>query len=146
MTGYSIRFHLVRRGLTHDSPHDDRDEYRREFEWYGSGDGYRQRHLGCREGRHVYQVLQRNPARSARPALRLVCCQWYGGRERWQADVLLQHVEGGMSGFLKQSTASQSRAIGPFLDDTDFKTAETALTIANTDIKLIVNGGASPNN
>ena len=50
-----------------------------------------------------------------------------------------------MSGFLKQSTASQSRAIGPFLDDTDFKTAETALTIANTDIKLIVNGGASAN-
>jgi hypothetical protein len=51
-----------------------------------------------------------------------------------------------MSGvYLKQSTASQSRAIGPFLDDTDFKTAETALTIANTDIKLIVNGGASAN-
>lgn len=48
-----------------------------------------------------------------------------------------------MSNFLKQATASQSRAIGPFLDDTDFKTAETGLTIANTDIKLIVNGGAS---
>lgn len=47
--------------------------------------------------------------------------------------------------FLKQSTASQSRAIGPFLDDTDFKTAETGLTIANTDIKLVVNGGASAN-
>jgi hypothetical protein len=29
------------------------------------------------------------------------------------------------------------------LDDTDFKTAETGLTIANTDVKLIVNGGAS---
>jgi hypothetical protein len=50
-----------------------------------------------------------------------------------------------MPGFLRQSTASQSRAIGPFIDDTDFKTAETALTIANTDIKLIVNGGASAN-
>jgi hypothetical protein len=48
-----------------------------------------------------------------------------------------------MHSFLKQSTASQSRAIGPFLDDTDFTTAETGLTIANTDIKLIVNGGAS---
>lgn len=47
--------------------------------------------------------------------------------------------------FLKQSTASQSRAIGPFVDDTDFKTAETGLTIANTDIKLVVNGGASAN-
>ncbi len=47
--------------------------------------------------------------------------------------------------YLKQSTAAQSRAIGPFLDDTDFKTAETALTIANTDIKLVVNGGASAN-
>lgn len=47
--------------------------------------------------------------------------------------------------FLRQSTASQSRAIGPFLDDTDFKTAETGLTIANTDIKLMVNGGASAN-
>lgn len=50
-----------------------------------------------------------------------------------------------MNAFLKQSTASQSRAIGPFLDDTDFKTAETGLTIANTDIKLVVNGGASAN-
>lgn len=47
--------------------------------------------------------------------------------------------------FLKQSTASQARAIGPFLDDTDFKTTETGLTIANTDIKLVVNGAASAN-
>src|SRR3954467_2729422 len=50
-----------------------------------------------------------------------------------------------MPGFLRQSTASQVRAIGPFIDDTDFKTAKTGLTIANTDIKLIVNGGASAN-
>lgn len=45
-----------------------------------------------------------------------------------------------MNGYLRQSTASQSRAIGPFVDDTDFKTAKTALTIANTDIKLRANG------
>jgi hypothetical protein len=38
--------------------------------------------------------------------------------------------------FLKQSTASQVVQLGPFVDDTDFKTPETALTIANTDIKL----------
>jgi hypothetical protein len=50
-----------------------------------------------------------------------------------------------MPGFLRQSTASQSRAIGPFIDDTDFKTPETGLTIANTDIKLVANGGASAN-
>jgi hypothetical protein len=50
-----------------------------------------------------------------------------------------------MYSFLKQATASQSRALGPFIDDTDFKTAKTALTIANTDIKLSVNGGASAN-
>lgn len=50
-----------------------------------------------------------------------------------------------MPGYLRQSTASQSRALGPFVDDTDFKTAETGLTIANTDIKLVVNGGASAN-
>lgn len=50
-----------------------------------------------------------------------------------------------MSGYLRQSTASQSRALGPFVDDVDFKTAETGLTIANTDIKLVVNGGASAN-
>lgn len=48
-----------------------------------------------------------------------------------------------MPGFLRQSTASQSRIIGPFHDDTDFKTPETGLTIANTDIKLMVNGGSS---
>lgn len=47
--------------------------------------------------------------------------------------------------FLKQATASQSRALGPFLNATDFKTAETALTIANTDIKLMANGGVSAN-
>lgn len=45
-----------------------------------------------------------------------------------------------MDGYLKQSTASQARLIGPFVDDTDFKTAETGLTIANTDIKLRANG------
>ena len=50
-----------------------------------------------------------------------------------------------MPGFLKQSTAAQSRAIGPFVDSTDYQTAETGLTIANTDIKLVVNGGASAN-
>jgi hypothetical protein len=43
---------------------------------------------------------------------------------------------------LRQSTASQEQVIGPFVDDTDFKTPETALTIANTDIK-IVKGGAT---
>ncbi|MCP5244870.1 MAG: hypothetical protein H6937_02420 [Burkholderiales bacterium] len=41
-----------------------------------------------------------------------------------------------MSMLLRQSTASQEILIGPFLDDTDGKTAETGLTIANTDIKL----------
>jgi hypothetical protein len=50
-----------------------------------------------------------------------------------------------MGGFLRQATAAQSRALGPFVDSTDFKTAETALTIANTDIKLIPDGGASSN-
>ena len=50
-----------------------------------------------------------------------------------------------MPGYLKQSTATQSRSLGPFLDDTDFKTAETALTINNTDIKLVKNGAASVN-
>lgn len=43
--------------------------------------------------------------------------------------------------FLKQSTASQSVLIGPFLDSTDGDTAETGLTIANTDIRLSKNGG-----
>lgn len=48
-----------------------------------------------------------------------------------------------MPGFLKQATAAQSRLIGPFLDSTDFVTAETGLTIANTDVKLSANGAAS---
>src|SRR4029453_8918410 len=50
-----------------------------------------------------------------------------------------------MDGFLRQTAALQVRPIGPFLDDTDFKTTETALTIANTDIKLTKNGGTSVN-
>lgn len=43
---------------------------------------------------------------------------------------------------LRQSTASQSVVIGPFVDSTDGDTAETGLTIANTDILLSKNGGA----
>lgn len=42
--------------------------------------------------------------------------------------------------YLKQSTASQSVVIGPFVDSTDGNTAETGLTIANTDIRLSKNG------
>lgn len=45
--------------------------------------------------------------------------------------------------FLRQSTASQEIELGPFFDDTDFKTAETGLTIANTDIKLRKGGGTT---
>jgi hypothetical protein len=48
-----------------------------------------------------------------------------------------------MPGFLRQSTASQARAIGPFLNRTDGVTAETALTINAGDVKLIIGGGAS---
>jgi hypothetical protein len=43
--------------------------------------------------------------------------------------------------FLKQSTAKIFR-IGPFLDDTDGKTAEPGLTIAQADIQISKNGGA----
>jgi hypothetical protein len=42
---------------------------------------------------------------------------------------------------LKQSTASQSVKIGPFVSSTDGNTESTALTIANTDILLSKNGG-----
>lgn len=38
--------------------------------------------------------------------------------------------------FLRQSTASQEVLLGPFVDSTDGVTAETGLTIANTDIKV----------
>lgn len=48
-----------------------------------------------------------------------------------------------MPGFLRQSTASQTKTIGPFLDRTDTVTSENGLTIANTDIKLKKEGGAS---
>lgn len=44
---------------------------------------------------------------------------------------------------LRKSTASQEVLLGPFLDDTDGKTAETALSIANTDIKLWKRGGTT---
>lgn len=42
--------------------------------------------------------------------------------------------------FLQYMTASQEVPIGPFLDDTDGKTAETGLTINNTDIKIWKSG------
>jgi hypothetical protein len=48
--------------------------------------------------------------------------------------------------YLRQSTASQEILLGPFLDDTDGKTAETGLTIANTDIKLWKGGATSEAN
>lgn len=47
-----------------------------------------------------------------------------------------------MDGFLRQSTASQTRTIGPFIDSTDFITPDDGLTIANTDIRLKKNGAA----
>lgn len=43
--------------------------------------------------------------------------------------------------FLKQSTASQIIKLGPFVDSTDGNTEKTALTIANTDVKLSKAGG-----
>jgi len=46
---------------------------------------------------------------------------------------------------LRQSTAAQSRMVGPFIDDTDFKTVETGLTIANTNVKLNKVGAAGVN-
>ncbi len=45
--------------------------------------------------------------------------------------------------FLKQSTASQEVPLGYFVDSTDGNTEETALTIANTDIKLWKNGATT---
>lgn len=45
--------------------------------------------------------------------------------------------------YLRQSTASQEVPLGPFLDDTDGKTAETALTISNTDIKIWKSGATT---
>lgn len=45
-----------------------------------------------------------------------------------------------MAKYLKQSTASQEIPLGYFVDSTDGNTEETALTIANTDIKLWKNG------
>ena len=50
-----------------------------------------------------------------------------------------------MNGYLRQSTASQVKTVGAFVDDTDFKTLENALSIANTDIKIKKNGAASVN-
>ena len=46
-----------------------------------------------------------------------------------------------MARLLKQSTAFTFR-VGPFLDDTDGKTAETGLTIAQADMQISKNGGA----
>ena len=51
-----------------------------------------------------------------------------------------------MSMWLRQSTAGQEILLGPFLDDTDGKTAETALTISNTDIKLWKEGATTEAN
>ncbi len=44
---------------------------------------------------------------------------------------------------LKLATASQQIPIGHFVDSTDGNTAETALTIANTDVKLWKKGATS---
>lgn len=44
---------------------------------------------------------------------------------------------------LRYATASQEVPLGPFLDSFDGTTAETALTIANTDIKLWKSGATS---
>ena len=48
-----------------------------------------------------------------------------------------------MTIYLRQSTASQEVLLGPFVDSTDGNTAETALSIANTDIKLWLAGATT---
>lgn len=48
-----------------------------------------------------------------------------------------------MSKFLRQSTASQEILIGRMVDSTDGNTEKTALTIANTDIKLWFTGATT---
>jgi len=48
--------------------------------------------------------------------------------------------------FLRQSTASQEILLGPFVDSTDGVTAETGLTIANTDIKIWKSGSTTESN
>ena len=50
-----------------------------------------------------------------------------------------------LHGYLRQSTASQTVLIGPFIDDTDFVSLETGLTINNTDVKLSKNGATGVN-
>jgi hypothetical protein len=45
--------------------------------------------------------------------------------------------------YLRQSTAGQSRTVGPFVDEADGFTLENGLTIANTDIRIKKNGAAS---
>lgn len=45
--------------------------------------------------------------------------------------------------YLRQSTASQEIQLGKFVDDADGATAETGLTIANSDIKLFKHGATS---
>ena len=47
-----------------------------------------------------------------------------------------------MTTWLKQSTATDVE-LGPFVDDTDGKTAETGLTISQADCQLIKNAGAA---
>lgn len=47
-----------------------------------------------------------------------------------------------MSRVLRQGTAATVK-VGPFIDDVDFKTLETGLTIAQADTKLSKNGGAT---
>lgn len=48
-----------------------------------------------------------------------------------------------MTWALRYNTASQEVPLGPFVDSTDGNTAETGLTIANTDIKLQKSGGTT---
>lgn len=47
---------------------------------------------------------------------------------------------------LREDTASQEIILGPFVDATDGSTAETALTIANTDIKIWKHGATTEAN
>lgn len=48
--------------------------------------------------------------------------------------------------YLRQSTASQEVHLGPFVDSTDAVTLESALTIANTDIKVYKAGATAAAN
>src|SRR4051794_33487215 len=104
----------------------------------------------CRSRPVARLATPRSACRASPSIRRAASSRWFSSRPSLppllhRASCITESCKGRnkMGIALKLSTGSQEIPLGHFVDDTDGKTAETALTINNTDIRLWKNGATT---